>query len=158
MTERDLRQLPVYLHVHCLAHVIGAFWIVGLVRILRLLQTVIPNNEDDATYIRFILTVCGAELRADINLEIRNRRRPVRTFHQHRSRSEGKKHFVLFSSIGRRRVGQRANGATCVLLRASPSPGTPSRLLASLRSPPCGYTCVPWELRQEPDTSKVDQR
>jgi hypothetical protein len=38
-----------------------------LVRILRLpLQTVIPNNEDDATYIRLILTVCAAELGTDI--------------------------------------------------------------------------------------------
>jgi hypothetical protein len=44
---------------------------IGLLSFLRLpLQTVIPNNEDDATYIRLILTVCAAELGTDINLEI----------------------------------------------------------------------------------------
>jgi hypothetical protein len=52
---------------------------IGLVRILRLpLQTVIPNNEDDATYIRLILTVCPAELGTDTNLEIASVGRRVR--------------------------------------------------------------------------------
>jgi hypothetical protein len=52
---------------------------IGSVRILRLpLQTVIPNNEDDATYIRLILTVCAAELGTDINLEIASVGRRVR--------------------------------------------------------------------------------
>ena len=52
---------------------------IGLVRILRLPpQTVIPNNEDDATYIRLILTVCAAELGTDINLEIASVGRSVR--------------------------------------------------------------------------------
>jgi hypothetical protein len=42
------------------------------------LPTVIPNNEDDETYIRLILTVCAAELGTDINLEIASVGRSVR--------------------------------------------------------------------------------